>query len=104
MLAGGRCGGLVAIDERNSESVALASPAVILATGGAGQVYRETTNPPQASGDGMAMAYRAGAEMMDLEFVQFHPTALHLPGAPRFLLSEAMRGEGGRLINAQWRA
>jgi L-aspartate oxidase len=101
VLRGGRCSGLLAIDERTSRQTALAAPAVLLATGGAGQVYRETTNPPQATGDGMAMAYRAGAEMMDLEFVQFHPTALSLPGAPRFLLSEAMRGEGGRLVNAR---
>ena len=101
VLAGGRCAGLLAIDERTDEIAALAAPAVVLATGGAGQVYGETTNPPQATGDGMAMAYRAGAEMMDLEFVQFHPTALVLPGAPRFLLSEAMRGEGGRLVNAR---
>jgi L-aspartate oxidase len=101
VLRGGRCSGLVAIDERTSGQVALAAPAVMLATGGAGQIYRETTNPPQATGDGMAMAYRVGAEMMDLEFVQFHPTVLSLPGAPRFLLSEAMRGEGGRLVNAR---
>jgi L-aspartate oxidase len=100
IMAGGRCAGLLALDERDGDRLALSAPAVILATGGAGQVYRETTNPPQATGDGMAMAYRAGAEMMDLEFVQFHPTALCLPGAPRFLLSEAMRGEGGRLVNA----
>jgi L-aspartate oxidase len=101
VLAGGRCVGLVAIDERTGDLAVLRASAVALATGGAGQVYRETTNPAQATGDGMAMAYRAGAEMMDLEFVQFHPTALCLPDVPRFLLSEAMRGEGGRLLNVR---
>jgi L-aspartate oxidase len=100
VLSGGRVVGLLALDETRDEVLALAAPAVVLATGGAGQVYRETTNPAQATGDGVAMAYRAGAEMMDLEFVQFHPTALLLPGVPRFLLSEAMRGEGGRLLDA----
>ncbi|PYS95607.1 MAG: L-aspartate oxidase [Acidobacteria bacterium] len=100
ILAGGRCAGLLALDERTDTPVALSAPALVLATGGVGQVYAETTNPPQATGDGMVMAYRAGAEMMDMEFVQFHPTALCLPGVPRFLLSEAMRGEGGRLLNA----
>jgi L-aspartate oxidase len=103
VLVGGRCAGLLALDERRGGTVALLAPAVILATGGAGRVFSETTNPEQATGDGMAMAYRAGAEMMDLEFVQFHPTALALERVPRFLLSEAMRGEGGHLVDDRGR-
>ena len=95
----GVCTGAHFLDPGGGLSAARA-PAVLLATGGAGQVYRETTNPPVATGDGIAMGYRAVASVADLEFVQFHPTALKVAGQPRFLLSEALRGEGARLVNA----
>jgi L-aspartate oxidase len=77
----------------------LRAAAVILATGGGGQVFAQTTNPALSTGDGVAIAHRAGAVLRDLEFVQFHPTALTQPGAPRFLISEAVRGEGAHLVD-----
>jgi L-aspartate oxidase len=95
----GECVGATFVD-RQGEVHEVAAAQTLLATGGAGQVFRETTNPAVATGDGMAMAFEAGARVADLEFVQFHPTVLSVTGAPRFLLSEALRGEGGRLLNA----
>jgi L-aspartate oxidase len=86
--------------ERDGRVCDLRARTTLLATGGAGRVFRETTNPEVATGDGVALGYHAGASVADLEFVQFHPTALNKPGAPRFLLSEALRGEGARLVNA----
>jgi len=85
----------------SGELFSVRARALLLASGGAGQVYSDTTNPAVATGDGIAMAWRAGAEMSDMEFYQFHPTALCLPGVSRFLLSEALRGEGAYLRNSR---
>ncbi|HBF36300.1 MAG TPA: L-aspartate oxidase [Firmicutes bacterium] len=94
----GVCHGVVTI-QQGKLNLFLAS-AVILCTGGLGQIFEKTTNPPVATGDGMILAYQAGAVLTDLEFVQFHPTALCLPPAPPFLISESVRGEGAILINS----
>lgn len=99
LIDDGRCVGVRFLDPILRSPREIFARAVVLCTGGAGQLYQHTTNPPVATGDGMAMAFRAGAEMADMEFIQFHPTALNVPNAPRFLLSEAMRGEGGILRN-----
>lgn len=99
LLEGGRATGARFIDETDGTVHEVRAKAILLATGGLGQIYRETTNPDVATGDGMAIAYQAGAVLSDMEFVQFHPTALAIKGAPRFLLSEALRGEGGILRN-----
>ena len=96
----GRVCGVRVINERG-ELASISASAVLLATGGMGQLYLNTTNPPVATGDGVAMAHRAGAEVTDLEFIQFHPTALYLKKTPRFLLSEALRGEGAHLRNME---
>jgi L-aspartate oxidase len=102
-LVGGECRGVRFVCRDGRTGLAHAR-AVLLATGGAGRVFRETTNPAVATGDGLAMAYRCGVQVSDLEFVQFHPTVLSAPGAARFLLSEALRGEGARLVNAEGEA
>ena len=96
----GRCDGVFYLDQ-NQEIGCLVAPVVVLATGGGAQVFSQNTNPPASTGDGVAIAWRAGAKIRDLEFVQFHPTALALPNAPRFLISEAVRGEGACLIDHQ---
>ncbi|HKB55372.1 MAG TPA: FAD-dependent oxidoreductase, partial [Ramlibacter sp.] len=91
--------GVTALEMETGDLYVLEARTTLLATGGAGQVFRATTNPGVATGDGIALAYDAGARVADLEFVQFHPTALNRTDAPRFLISEALRGEGARLVN-----
>jgi L-aspartate oxidase len=98
LVDGGECLGALLIRD-GKRPVFMGARGVLLAAGGAAQVYSRTTNPPGATGDGMAMAYRAGARLLDMEFVQFHPTVLCVPGAPALLLTEAMRGEGALLVN-----
>jgi L-aspartate oxidase len=101
IVADGRVIGadLLSCDRRPRLQQRINARAVLIAAGGAGQVYSDTTNPAVATGDGIALAAQAGAVLADMEFYQFHPTALSLPGAPRFLLSEALRGEGAVLLN-----
>ncbi len=95
----GRCCGAIILDEQTGHCKTIFASGVLLVTGGAGQIYARTTNPASATGDGIAMAFRAGAILEDMEFVQFHPTSLYLPSSPPFLLTEALRGEGGILRN-----
>ncbi|NJO44095.1 MAG: L-aspartate oxidase, partial [Cyanobacteria bacterium RU_5_0] len=96
-MEGDRCQGVSLVYQ--GEIVWLQAGAIVLATGGGGQVFAQTTNPALSTGDGVALAWRVGAQLRDLEFVQFHPTALTKPNAPRFLISEAVRGEGAHLVD-----
>ena len=103
-LADGAIEGVEALDCHTNTRLDFSCRFLVLATGGAGQLYKVSTNPTVATGDGIAVAYQAGAEVMDMEFFQFHPTALRMPGVQPFLISEAVRGEGGILRDAQGQA
>lgn len=95
----GVCYGVIALDAKGNRFLKVEARATVLASGGLGQIFRESTNPDVTTGDGIAMALRAGATIQDIEFVQFHPTTLYIAGAKRFLISEAVRGEGAQLVN-----
>jgi L-aspartate oxidase len=99
--ADGSCRGVILADDRRKTMMVAWSRATVLALGGMGELYLVTTNPPVCTGDGVAMAFRAGARVSDVEFVQFHPTALHIPEEPKFLISEAIRGEGAFLVDRE---
>jgi L-aspartate oxidase len=99
LTEGGRCAGVVGMDLENGVFSYFRAPVVVLAVGGMGQLYAVTTNPAICTGDGVGMALRAGAEISDIEFLQFHPTALHISETPRWLISEALRGEGAILLD-----
>ncbi len=101
LIVDGECLGVQAVDIREGRLVRFIADAILTATGGVGSLYRYSTNPPVATADGIGMAFRAGAALQDLEFVQFHPTALAAEGYPKFLISEAVRGEGARLLNPE---
>ena len=99
LLKNGRCEGVIYLDQRSGQVRKLRASSVLLASGGLGACFRDTSNPVVATGDGFSIALRAGVALTDMEFIQFHPTALSMPGCPSFLLSEALRGEGAILRN-----
>lgn len=102
VVVGGECRGVWVLRQGSgAEVVPLLARATVLATGGGAYVYSQTTNPPSSTGEGVVIAWRRGVRLRDMEFVQFHPTALFFPGAPRFLISEAVRGEGAHLIDSR---